>query len=232
MVEVCEPDGLQVEFAAVAGRTRPLVTLTVRDVRAGDDDLVAVRRSAYPIPSTSVDRPQPQGSSPPTSRMNSSKALERSQQPPDLSPRQLQLVDEYGGAVARSIERVDLTLQPVTQEGQLSGTGVTNDIPLGEPLPDAVADLAEGDARVVADALDETQTDGFAAEYLFCFQKQPHRVDHQTKPTHRCGAVEVLLDDALFPVEVRHWTSPSVSTTTQARRRHPSQGMSNQWANS
>lgn len=47
VVQVYEPDGLEVEFVTAAGRTRALVTLTVRDVRAVDDeDLVAVRRSA------------------------------------------------------------------------------------------------------------------------------------------------------------------------------------------
>jgi len=47
VVQVYEPDGLEVEFVTAAGRTRALLTLTVRDVRAVDDeDLVAVRRSA------------------------------------------------------------------------------------------------------------------------------------------------------------------------------------------
>ncbi len=47
VVQVYEPDGLEVEFVTAAGRTRALVTLTVHDVRAVDDaDLVAVRRSA------------------------------------------------------------------------------------------------------------------------------------------------------------------------------------------
>jgi len=47
VVQVYEPDGLEVEFVTAAGRTRALLTLTVHDVRAVDDeDLVAVRRSA------------------------------------------------------------------------------------------------------------------------------------------------------------------------------------------
>lgn len=46
VVQVYEPDGLEVEFVTAAGGTRAVVTLTVRDVRAVDDqDLVAVRRS-------------------------------------------------------------------------------------------------------------------------------------------------------------------------------------------
>lgn len=44
VVEVYEPDGLEVEFVTAAGRTAALVTLNVRDVRAvADDDLVSVR---------------------------------------------------------------------------------------------------------------------------------------------------------------------------------------------
>lgn len=47
VVQIYEPDGLEVEFVTATGRTRALVTLTVHDVRAVDDaDLVAVRRSA------------------------------------------------------------------------------------------------------------------------------------------------------------------------------------------
>lgn len=47
VVQVYEPDGLEVEFVTAAGRTKTLLTLTVRDVRAvDDDDLVAARRSA------------------------------------------------------------------------------------------------------------------------------------------------------------------------------------------
>jgi hypothetical protein len=44
VVEVYEPDGVDVEFVTASGRTAALVTLTARDVRpVADDDLVAVR---------------------------------------------------------------------------------------------------------------------------------------------------------------------------------------------
>ena len=44
VVEVYEPDGMEVEFVTASGKTQALVTLTVRDVRpVGDHDLVAVR---------------------------------------------------------------------------------------------------------------------------------------------------------------------------------------------
>jgi hypothetical protein len=44
VVEVYEPDGLEVEFVTASGRTAALLTLSVRDVRAvADDDLVSVR---------------------------------------------------------------------------------------------------------------------------------------------------------------------------------------------
>ena len=44
VVEVYEPDGLEIEFVAASGRTRAVVTLTDRDVRkVGADDLLAVR---------------------------------------------------------------------------------------------------------------------------------------------------------------------------------------------
>lgn len=44
VVQVYEPDGLEVEFVTASGRTEALVTLNVRDVRpVADDDLVAVR---------------------------------------------------------------------------------------------------------------------------------------------------------------------------------------------
>ncbi|HEV8643557.1 MAG TPA: DUF4926 domain-containing protein [Methylomirabilota bacterium] len=44
VVQVYEPDGLEVEFVTAAGRTEALVTLKVEDVRpVADDDLVAVR---------------------------------------------------------------------------------------------------------------------------------------------------------------------------------------------
>ncbi len=44
VVQVYEPDGLEVEFVTASGRTQALVTLNVRDVRpVVDNDLVAVR---------------------------------------------------------------------------------------------------------------------------------------------------------------------------------------------
>jgi hypothetical protein len=44
VVEVYEPDGLEVEFVTAAGRTEALVTLNVQDVRSVvDTDLIAVR---------------------------------------------------------------------------------------------------------------------------------------------------------------------------------------------
>ena len=44
VVEVYEPDGLEVEFVRASGRTQALVELTTRDVRAiRDEDLVSVR---------------------------------------------------------------------------------------------------------------------------------------------------------------------------------------------
>jgi len=45
VVQVYEPDGLEVEFVSASGRTEALVTLKVADVRAvADGDLVAVRQ--------------------------------------------------------------------------------------------------------------------------------------------------------------------------------------------
>jgi hypothetical protein len=45
VVEVYEPDGLEVEFVTASGRSAALVTLNGRDVRpVSDDDLVSVRR--------------------------------------------------------------------------------------------------------------------------------------------------------------------------------------------
>ena len=47
VVEVHEPDGLEVELVTAFGRTRAVVTLEVDDVRAiGAADLVAVRTPA------------------------------------------------------------------------------------------------------------------------------------------------------------------------------------------
>ena len=44
VVEVYEPDGLEVEFVTASGRTAALLTLNARDVRpVDDDDLVSVR---------------------------------------------------------------------------------------------------------------------------------------------------------------------------------------------
>jgi hypothetical protein len=44
VVEVYEPDGLEVEFVTASGRTEALVTLKESDVRAvADRDLMAVR---------------------------------------------------------------------------------------------------------------------------------------------------------------------------------------------
>ncbi len=44
VVQLYEPDGLEVEFITAAGTTRALVTLTVGDVRkVQDTDLIAVR---------------------------------------------------------------------------------------------------------------------------------------------------------------------------------------------
>lgn len=44
LVEVYEPDGLDVEFVTASGRTAALLTLSVRDVRpVSDNDLVSVR---------------------------------------------------------------------------------------------------------------------------------------------------------------------------------------------
>jgi len=44
VVQVYEPDGLEVEFVTAAGKTEALVTLKEQDVRhVGDGDLIAVR---------------------------------------------------------------------------------------------------------------------------------------------------------------------------------------------
>ena len=44
VVEIHEPDGLEVEFVTASGRTAALLTLNTRDVRpVADDDLVSVR---------------------------------------------------------------------------------------------------------------------------------------------------------------------------------------------
>ena len=45
IVEIYEPDGLEVEFVRLTGRTQALVTLKPSDVRpARDTDLMAVRQ--------------------------------------------------------------------------------------------------------------------------------------------------------------------------------------------
>jgi hypothetical protein len=47
VVEVYQPDGLEVEFVTASGKTQALVTLNVNDVRpVQDGDLVAVRSVA------------------------------------------------------------------------------------------------------------------------------------------------------------------------------------------
>jgi len=44
VVQVYEPDGLEVEFVTASGRTQALVTLRLDDVRAVmDEDLISVR---------------------------------------------------------------------------------------------------------------------------------------------------------------------------------------------
>ena len=45
IVEVYEPDGLEVEFVTASGRTQAVVTLGVKDVRKLEpSDMIAVRR--------------------------------------------------------------------------------------------------------------------------------------------------------------------------------------------
>ena len=47
VVEVYEPDGLEVEFVIASGRTAAVLTLMTQDVRpVADDDLVSVRSRA------------------------------------------------------------------------------------------------------------------------------------------------------------------------------------------
>ena len=44
VVEVYEPDGLEVDFVTASGRTAAVLTLEARDVRpVADDDLLSVR---------------------------------------------------------------------------------------------------------------------------------------------------------------------------------------------
>ena len=45
IVEVYEPDGIEVEFVSASGKTEALVTMTQADVRpVPDGDLISVRR--------------------------------------------------------------------------------------------------------------------------------------------------------------------------------------------
>jgi len=45
VVQIYEPDGLEVEFVRASGQTQALVTLNERDVRGvEDEDLIAVRQ--------------------------------------------------------------------------------------------------------------------------------------------------------------------------------------------
>lgn len=45
VVQIYEPDGIEVEFVSASGRTEALVTLRDTDVRAvADGDLISVRR--------------------------------------------------------------------------------------------------------------------------------------------------------------------------------------------
>jgi hypothetical protein len=47
IVEIYEPDGIEVEFVTASGKAGALVTLTMDDVRpVADSDLIAVRRFA------------------------------------------------------------------------------------------------------------------------------------------------------------------------------------------
>ena len=47
VVEIYEPDGVEVEFVTASGKTQALVTLNVKDVRpVQDSDLIAVRSVA------------------------------------------------------------------------------------------------------------------------------------------------------------------------------------------
>jgi hypothetical protein len=44
VVQIYEPDGLEIEFVTASGRTEAVVTLNEKDVRrVGDSDLIAVR---------------------------------------------------------------------------------------------------------------------------------------------------------------------------------------------
>jgi hypothetical protein len=48
VVQIYEPEALEVEFVTASGRTQALVTLKERDVRAvRDEDLISVRRLGH-----------------------------------------------------------------------------------------------------------------------------------------------------------------------------------------
>src|SRR3954454_1339508 len=51
IVQVYEPDGIEVEFVTASGRTSALVTLTTEDVRpVADTDLVSTRSLKHSLP--------------------------------------------------------------------------------------------------------------------------------------------------------------------------------------
>jgi hypothetical protein len=50
VVEVYEPDGVEVEFVTASGKTQALITLSVRDLRSvQDSDLVTVRSVEHTV---------------------------------------------------------------------------------------------------------------------------------------------------------------------------------------
>jgi hypothetical protein len=50
VVEVHEPDGVEVEFVTASGKTQALITLSVRDLRSvQDSDLVTVRSVEHTV---------------------------------------------------------------------------------------------------------------------------------------------------------------------------------------
>ena len=58
VVEVYEPDGLEVEFVTASGKTEALLTLKTADVRpVGDSDLMAVRPYARAVSGSAAGRP-------------------------------------------------------------------------------------------------------------------------------------------------------------------------------
>jgi hypothetical protein len=49
VVQIYEPDGLEVEFVSASGKTEALITLSAADVRpVADGDLISVRRLERP----------------------------------------------------------------------------------------------------------------------------------------------------------------------------------------